>query len=446
MTNPSLSHRGLRLAAFGAVVATSLLVAGCAPPGGSATTDDTQPATEVSQDLGTEPITLVLYDGAGLKGVDEALTAAFTEKHPNVTFELRLDPDNVQAVNAPRVLSSDSPPDLARINALSDIVGDGLLTGLDEYAELYEWNDIPSGQMAQYTVNDEGVRGDGTQYTVASGFTTTGIYYNRELAAQLGLDGVPTTVEDFEKALASAKDAGLIPISAGNKNGQVASTFQFLLNNLMGQQAVNDWIFHVPDATMDTPEAIEAADIIADWGQKGYFGDNPNGVDPTQSLGNFQQGKALFFASGNWDAKGVAEGLGDKAGFAPYPANADGKVLAMSDPLTNFGIPSRAANKNAAAAFLDFLMSDEARQIVVDFNFAPSGVGEAPTASDPLNAAVQDAFAALVADNGQVQFIQNASNGATAEWNAQLQLLVSGNATGAETVKAVQAKYVDELG
>ena len=54
-------------------------------------------------------------------------------------------------------------------------------------------------------------------------------------------------------------------------------------------------------------------------------------------------------------------------------------------------------------------------------------------------------YTKLVADNGQVQFIQNASNGATAEWNAQLQLLVSGNATGASMVKAVQAKYEDEV-
>lgn len=438
------SRRHGRIAAVGLALAGALALASCAPPGAANAPTDVAPSA-VSSDLGSDPIKLVLYDGAGLKTVDEALTAAFTKKHPNVTFELRLDPDNVQAVNAPRVLSSDSPPDLARIVALSDIVGDGLLTDLTAYAKLYSWDRIPAGQMAQYTVNDQGVRGSGTQYTVASGFTMTGVYYNKDLGAKLGIDGVPGTVAEYEAALAKAKDAGLIPISAGNKNGQVATTFQFLLNNLMGQEKVNAWIFHAPDATMNTPEAIQAGNIIADWGKKGYFGENPNGVDATGALAQFGQSKALFFASGNWDAKAVTEGLGDKAGFATPPAGDSGKVLAMSDPLTNFGIPARAKNKDAAAAFLDFLLSDEARQIVVDNGFAPSGPGEAPKASNALNTSIQDAFAALVADNGQVQFIQNASNGATAEWNAQLQLLVSGKTTAEEMVKAVQAKYEDEV-
>ena len=57
------------------------------------------------------------------------------------------------------------------------------------------------------------------------------------------------------------------------------------------------------------------------------------------------------------------------------PALTEGQFLAMSDPVSNFGIPAKAKaeNKNAAAAFLNFLLSDEARQILVDNGFAPSG-------------------------------------------------------------------------
>ena len=399
-------RRGTRVAAVGLALAGALALASCSPPGPAAGPTDA-PSAGPAATLGTDPVKLVVYDGAGLKAVNEALTAEFTKQHPNVTFELRLDPDNVQAVNAPRVLSSDTPPDVARINALSDIVKDNLLAPLTDYAALYKWDRIPAGQMAQYTVDENGVRGTGTQYTVASGFTMTGVYSNRDLAAQVGIDGVPATVAEYEAALQKAKDAGLIGISAGNQNGQVATSFQFLLNNNMGQEAINGWIFHAPDATMDTPEAAAAGDTVADWAAKGYFG--------------------------------------DKAGFGTPPVGDSGKALAMSDPLSNFGIPAKSKNKDAAAAFLEFLLSDEARQIVVDHGFAPSGPGEALTGADELNNSVQAAFAKLVADNGQVQFIQNASNGATAEWNVQLQLLVSGNATGASMVKAVQAKYEDEV-
>ncbi|WP_416063248.1 hypothetical protein [Rhodococcus indonesiensis] len=88
---------------FAALAGAAVLptVVACAPPGsGNTATVPTDPGP-VSIDLGTDPIELTLYDGAGLKKIDEALIAAFTERHPNVTITPRYDPDDVQAVNAP---------------------------------------------------------------------------------------------------------------------------------------------------------------------------------------------------------------------------------------------------------------------------------------------------------------------------------------------------------
>lgn len=441
----SINHRrGLALGAAAMVALGGVGLTACSPPGGDVDTDTS--AGEVSQDLGDEDIKLVLYDGAGLKDVDQALADAFTAQYPNVTIELRLDPDNVQAVNAPRVLAGENPPDIARIVALGDIVADGLLTDLTSFSELYDWSSIPEGQLAQYTATEDGVRGSGTQWTVASGFTVTGVYYNKEHAQAVGMTETPTSLEEFEGYLAQAQAQGLVPISTGNQTGQAATSFQFLLNNSMGQAGVNDWIFRVPGATIDTPEGIAAADTTAEWGAEGYFGPDANGMDNNASLAQFVAGDALFYNSGNWDAKSLADQMGDNVAFMPPWPNAEGKVLAMSDPLSNFGIPAKSQNKDAAAAFLNFLMSDEARAIVVDFGFAPSGAGEVPPVeAGSLNEQVQQAFADLVDSDGQVQFIQNASNGATAAWNAQIQLLISGQTTGADMMAAVQQAYEEEL-
>lgn len=426
-------------------IAATTALSACAPPGGAGDGSAADAPTSVSTDLGSEPITLVLYDGAGLKDVDDALIAAFTEQHPNITIETRFDPDNVQAINAPRVLSSDNPPDLARIVALSDIVQANLLTPLTPWAGAYGWSDIPEGQLAQYTVDDSGVRGSGTQYTVASGFTMTGVYYNKELLSSLGIQETPTTIDEFEAALAAAKAAGHTPIMAGNATGQVATTMQFLLNTYMGADAVNGWVFHEADASVDTPEALQAAEKLTEWAQAGYFPADVNGIDNTQALGQFTSGGSLFYASGNWDAAALETAMGDNVGFFAPPSVDGESVAAMSDPLTNFAIPAKAANKDAAAAFLDFLMSDEAHAIVVENGFAPSG-GETGSHGSGVKAEVQSAFAELVAADGQVQFIQNATNGSTAEWNSQLQLLVAGNTTPAEMLAAVQAKYETEVG
>ncbi|WP_313555407.1 ABC transporter substrate-binding protein [Miniimonas arenae] len=445
----SLTTRTRRgaLAAVGLAVAATVTLTACAPPGSGGTSDaSSDAATEVSTDLGTDPVELVLYDGAGLKTIDDALIAAFTKEHPNVTITTRFDPDDVQAQNAPRVLAADDAPDIARVVALGDIVSSGLLTNLDPWADAYGWTDLPEGQLAMYRVDENGVRGSGSQYTLASGFVTTGLYVNTDLMAQLGIDAPPTTIEEWEADLATAKAAGVTPILAGNQTGQGVTTLQFLLNNYLGAQAVNDWVFNVADASIDTPDGVQAVQTVSDWIAAGYFNDDANGTDNAGAMARFVAGEGLFYPSGNWDAKNIG-GQMDDVVFVSPPALEAGDLLAMSDPVSNFGIPAKSEHKDAAAAFLNFLVSDEARAILVENGFAPSGSGDAPaTEAGSLNESVQSAFAALVEADGQVQFVQNATNGITQTWNAESQNLFGGKTTPEALLTSVQSSYEEELG
>lgn len=441
---PGAAGRPALLGLSTALVAV-LGLAACSAPGSGSGAAPTE-ATSVSTDLGTEPVELTLYDGAGLKSIDEALIAAFTAEHPHITITTRFDPDDVQAQNAPRVLASQDPPDIARIVALGDIVKNGQLTDLDPWAEAYGWGSLPEGQLAMYRVDTDGVRGSGAQYTMASGFVTTGLYYNKELAARVGLTEMPQTVDDLESALAAAKAAGILPIISGNQTGNGVALVQMMLDNALGAPAMNDWVFGVPGATIDSPDAVDAVSVVAGWVEKGYVNDDANGTDAPGAMGRFAQGESLFFASGNWDASALETQMGTNVGFLPAPAAEAGDLRAMSDPVSNFGIPARSDQKDAAAAFLDFLVSDEARAIMVENGFAPSGAGSTPpTTPGTLDAEVQQAFTDLVAADGQVQFVQNATSGATATWNAQTQLLFGGRTTPQEYLTAIQSDYEDAL-
>lgn len=435
------------LAGLGAVAFITAALAACSAPGSSSGGDASAEPSDVSTDLGSEPIELTLYDGAGLKNVDEALIAAFEAKYPNVSITGRYDPDDVQATNAPRVLASDDPPDIARINALADIVGNGQLAALTPWSQAYGW-DIPAGQLAMYTVDEDGVRGSGTQYTVASGFVLTGLYYNTDVAARAGMTTPPTTLEELETALSGAKDAGVVPLMVGNQTGGGAFPVQMQLNNQLGGQAINDWVFNAPDATIDTPQGQAGVQTIADWIGAGYTNADANGTDATTALGRFAQGEALFYGSGNWDAKTLQEQMGDTVAFVlPPVAQAGDSPLAMSNPVSNFGIPAKADQKDAAAAFLNFLLSPEARQVLVDNGFAPSGAGEAPsTEPGSLNESIQSAFADLVEADGQVQFVQDATSGINTVWNQQTQLLFDDRVTPADYLANIQASYEEQLG
>jgi raffinose/stachyose/melibiose transport system substrate-binding protein len=445
VTDHTPRARSLRFAATVCALVVPLAAA-CAPPGSGNASSVPDTPVQVSTDLGSAPVELTLYDGAGLKKIDDALIAAFTEQHPNVTITARYDPDDVQAVNAPRVIASTDPPDIARIIALPAAVSNHQLTDLGPWAAAYRWDGLPPGQQAMYRVDDSGVRGTGAQYTMASGFTVSGLYYNKKLAARIGMSRPPASLDEFEHALAAAKQAGIVPLMAGNKSGQVTFSVQMLLNAKMGRDAVNDWVFNAPAASLDTPEGVEAARVVADWASKGYFPEDTNGTDSTSAAGRFAAGEALFYASGNWDAATLQNKMGDNAGFILPPARDGDRPVAMSDPASNFAIPAGSDNKNAAAAFLDFLRSERARQVAVDAGFAPSGSGPAPaTDPDTLGAEIQAAFATLVDADGQVQFVQNATNGMSGTWLPQIQMLVAGKTTPAEMMHAVQSAYEQDL-
>lgn len=431
-----------------AVMMAAGSLASCSAPGSESSSNETEvDASDVSTDIGSEEVSLTLYDGAGLKDTDDALIAAFEEQYPNVTIDTRFDPDDVQAQNAPRVLASDDPPDIARINALADIVGNNQLTNLDPWAEAYGWDELPEGQLAMYTVSNDGVRGSGSQYTMASGFVLTGLYYNSEIADELGIDGAPADLAELEDDLATAKEAGVTPILAGNQTGQIVFTVQSLMNQTLGQEPINDWVFNESGATIDTPESQTAVDTVANWAQNEYFNDDANGTDATNALGRFVNGESLFFFSGSWDASALQDQMGDSVGFVLAPTGEAGAdPLAMSDPVSNFGIPANSSEKNAAAAFLNFLTSPEARQIVVDTGAGPSGTGEAPTTEpDTLTAQVQEEFATLVEADGQVQFVQNATSGINDEWISQTQELVVGRVAPEEYLANIQSAYETDV-
>jgi multiple sugar transport system substrate-binding protein/raffinose/stachyose/melibiose transport system substrate-binding protein len=260
----------------------------------------------------------------------------------------------------------------------------------------------------------------------------------------------PTSVEALTGLMTKAKAAGLTGMVVANKEGGGVFPFQLLLNSSMGPQKVAQWVFNAPGATIDTPEAVAAAKQVQEWNQAGLFPPSVNALDATAADALFAGNKGLFFPWGNWDAANLDKTMPGQVGFFPMPpVTTGGQVAAMSDAATAFGIPSKSKNKDAAAAFLNFLSSDEARQIAVDNGFMPTGTTsqKAPTIKpDSVLNDVSKAFATVSAADGQVPFVQNATAGISNQaWNPESQLLLGGSSTPEQFVKNVQTTYDDEL-
>ena len=285
-------------------------------------------------------------------------------------------------------------------------------------------------------------------------YSLTGIFYNKEQAAQIGMTEPPKTVAEFEALLAAAKDAGLLPIMqwGSAKSGMgLAFPLQQLMAAFGPVGPINDWIYQKPGATIDTPDNLVAAQHLQQWIEAGYFPPDINAIEYTDANARFGQGEGVFIFNGDWQNAGYDTDMPGNVGFFLMPpAEEGGSPAAMSAPLT-FGIAANAANADCAAFFLNWVATnDKAREIDVSVGGSnPGGPSGATMPAVTEGSITNETLAAgpVVGEAGtSMDFIANATSAIFAQgWTPELQKMVGGRQDAAGLLQAVQAEYEREL-
>jgi raffinose/stachyose/melibiose transport system substrate-binding protein len=404
-------------------------------------------------DCGTEPVKLNAYFETGFD-IPFKLAEEFTKQYPNVTWDIKQDQFTNLINETPRLLSGDNPPDLIRLPTMVSFAKQGLLKNLDDYATAFGWDEWPVPQLNQNRVAEDGTRGSGSLYAMGLNYSLTGIFYNKELAAQIGMTEPPKTLAEFEDLLAKAKDAGLLPIMqwGSAKSGMgLAFPLQALMASVGPVEPINDWIFQKPGATIDTESNLVAAQHLEQWIENGYFPPDINAIEYTDANARFGKGEGVFIFNGDWQNAGYDTDMPGNVGFFLMPpAEADGSPAAMSAPLT-FGIAAKAKHADCAAFFLTWVASnEEARQIDVTIGGSnPGGPSGLPMPSVAEGSVTNETLAAgvVVGEAGtSMDFIANATSAIFAQgWTPELQKMVGGRQDAAGLLKAVQEEYEREL-
>ena len=460
-----------------AVLLTFALVAGCTAPGSeespepttsttvaSTTTEAAVESTEpvesttttepvapgVSTELTADPVSMVFYIEPNFPYI-EALGAEFMRQYPNVEIEYRKDAFANLLENTPRVLAGDDPPDIVRLPTLIDLVANDLLLNLDPYAEAFGWDAWPQSILAQIRVNESGSRGSGSLYGLGLGYSVTGIFYNKELAQQIGMTEPPETMAELDAHLAAAKVAAIQPILGMNL--PVAGTalpYQMVLNQYVDKDDLMAWILQQPGGVFNSPEALEGSEHFTDWIEAGYFQPDVNAIDYPTHVGQFVDGEGLFLFIGDWESANLDAQMGDNvAFFLVPPLVAGGPHVAMSSPAT-YGVAATAANPDAAVFFLHWAHTNpEARRIIIEVSGqSPGGPADlpVPVVEGTLAAQTISAGAILGADDGAVDFIANATGAIlSAAITPEVQKLFAGEQTAQGLIDAIQAEYEDQL-
>lgn len=354
-------------------------------------------------------------------------------------------PDNVSGQNGPRVISAKDAPDIARVTDMNSAVRGNHLVSLEAYVDAYGW-DVPDSQTELYRVDSNGKLGSGDLYALPNSYSVTGIYFNTKLAEQLGIDAAPTSVEEFEADMQTAKDAGILPMMTYAKDGGTSFVFQALMANNSSAEDVQNWILQ-KSGTFDNQAAQDAASTLQDWNNKGYMPEGVNAVDASTALSRFCNGEGLFFPSGNWNLDTVAKALGDDVQFFAFPgATSEDEPNVAANAGAFYGIPVNAKNRDAAAAFLDYTQSAEAQQIIVDNSgYLPKSSTLDLKANSALQQSMFDAYADVLTSGHTSDFINNATAGMQSSGLIpNFQLLLDNSITPQEFTKNVQAQYDKE--
>ncbi len=251
----------------------------------------------------------------------ETLPKLIKEKWPNVTLEVTKLPDDNYYTSLKTKLASGECPDLILTQPM--YAGQNSCYALAEAGYLVSLNDLDCMQGRQDVAS---VTYEGDIVGASNTISILGCYYNKDMFAEVGIEAVPETWDDFLAACQKLQDAGIQPIVMGDKDMYVLQfgLYQIAANEIYSQNPDYD----VQLRTGETKFTDEGTwDKVLEMYKTLY--DNKY-IDASQSLGygasqaitDFIDGKAAMTFDGSFNAAALlAEGAGGafERGYFPIP-------------------------------------------------------------------------------------------------------------------------------
>ena len=444
-----LSRRSL-----GALIAFALTLVACGSvtPGSS---DDggTEEPQSSSTALPKEDVTLTVWDQevrGGQNAQIEQLNKEFMDEYPSVTIKRVAKSFTDINKTLKLAVSDDNPPDVVQANqgrvVMGQLVSGGLLRPLDDYAEAYGWKERYSPTLLE--LNSFSADGDefgtGNLYGLSQVGEIVGVYYNKSKLAGLNLN-LPETFDEFADALQTAKQAGEIPIQFGNLDKWPGiHEFQAVQNEFAPKDYLRQFVFGLGDVSFATDENTEAASLVQQWVDAGYFTPGFNGVKYDDASAAFTKDEGVFFITGTWQAPLFGEEMGKNVGFFLMPPAQSGEdPVALGGEGLPFAITTGSDQPEAAAAYIDFITNEHATEVITETGGLPAPKG-AP--SVPRGTVLGDIFTAweqLNATDSIVPYIDYATPTFYDTITASVQELMADRVDPESFVDTVNQDYTD---
>jgi raffinose/stachyose/melibiose transport system substrate-binding protein len=281
------------------------------------------------------------------------VAAEYEAMHPNVTIEITFLENEAFKSQLVTVMQAEEPPDLFQSwggGVLWNYADAGLLRNIAPELE-GEWYDSFAMPAAVEMFGK-----DGEYYGVPFDWGAVGIFYNKALFAEAGIEEVPTTWAEFLTDVQMLKDAGITPIALGEGDLWPGHFWFVYLATRMGGMDAFVNAYYRTGSFADEP-FVQAGEhlqelIALEPFQEGFM--SMGYGDEARLVGD---GEAAMELMGQWAPGSQVDnseqgGIGDDLGFFPFPM-VEGGAGDPSDILG--GGNGYAVGKNAPDEAVDFL-------------------------------------------------------------------------------------------
>lgn len=285
-----------RTAVSAAVLASAVLLAGCAAP---------------AEEPAGEPVELNVWTWSAdaRTALEETVLPAFEEAHPGITVTVTQHPNQNYETLLTTALSGSGSPDVVAVRS-------GILEGMAANEAIVPIGDVVDdwSGFTESVLRTTSSRADGEIYAVPQGIQTAQVYYNKEIFEANGLE-VPTTWAEFIDVAAALKDAGVAPIVIPGADAAQTSLAAEIIGNARRGASEFQQAFLTGETDMTDEDNVASIELMKEI--QPYLVDNVTAVTLDAAVTLFATGQAAMFPSGTWQVS-TFRGLGADLDYGSF--------------------------------------------------------------------------------------------------------------------------------
>ncbi len=214
-----------------------------------------------------------------------------------------------------------------------------------------------------YDFAKERVTVDGKVYGLPGEAETIGLFYNKAIFEELGIEE-PSTLAEVRAASEAVRKAGKTPMAVGDKEGwEGGHLLSMALSSAVGSDGMEALVSGEKPWT--SPEVVEALGLWREFDRAGFLPESPTSVDYDTSTSLFYSGEAAMIPTGSWLVAELEDNADFEVGYIPFPGP-DGPGIFAGGLGSGPYVSANTDEEEGSLEFLDFLASPEHAQWTVE--------------------------------------------------------------------------------